>query len=287
MKVRKVVIPAAGFGTRFLPATKTLPKEMLPIVDKPVIQFIVEEAVKSGIEQVVLVTSTQKKPLEDFFDSNVELEKLLEQTGKSAQLEMVRQVTNLAEVVYVRQKAPRGNGDAVLVARPAVGDEPFLMQWGDDILLGVPPVPKQLIDVAERYDAPVLAVRRVGREDWTKYGMVEVEPVDGPVSRALSIIEKPKVDESPSDLAQIGGMVLTPDIFDLLATTSPGPYGELFLADALFHLVKQRPVYTYEFTGRRYDAGNKLEFLKATVELALQDPELGPPFAQYLSSLNL
>jgi UTP--glucose-1-phosphate uridylyltransferase len=260
---------------------------MLPLVDKPVIQFIVEEAVSSGIEQVVLVTSAQKKPLEDFFDSNFELEALLERSGKTELLNIVRHTTRLAEVVYVRQKEPLGNGDAVLVARPAIGEEPFLMQWGDDILLGDPPIPKQLIEVAERYGAPVVAVRRVPREDWPKYGMVEVEPVEGPVSRALSIVEKPKVEGSPSDLAQIGGMVLTPDIFDLLETTPPGPHGELFLADALFHLMAQRPVYAYEFTGRRYDAGNKLDYLRATVELALADSKLGPEFRAYLRELDL
>ena len=287
MKVRKAVIPAAGFGTRFLPVTKTVPKEMLPIVDKPVIQFIVEEAVASGIEQIVLVTSASKKPLEDFFDRNFELEVTLERTGKLDLLEEVRRTSHLAEVVYVRQQEQLGNGHAVLVAKHAVGDEPFLMQWGDDILFGDPPVARQLINAAEHYNAPVIAVRRVARKDFAKYGMVKVEPVDGRVSRALSIVEKPEPAASPSDLAQLGGVVLTPDIFEILEHTPAGPLGEIFLADAMDRLMAERPVYAYEFTGTRYDAGNKLDYLRATVELALADPRLGTDFRKYLQGLDL
>lgn len=287
MRIRKAVIPAAGFGTRFLPVTKTVPKEMLPIVDKPVIQFVVEEAVASGIEEVILVTSPNKKALEDFFDRNFELEYTLEKTGKSALLREVVYTAEMANVAYVRQKQPLGNGHAVLTARHAVGDEPFVVLWGDDILLGRPPVARQLMDVAEEYEGPVVGVRRVPESDFEKYGMLDVEPLDGRVSRAKSVVEKPPRNESPSDLAQIGGFVLTPEIFDILGETSAGPSGEIYLADALVRLMEQRTVYAYEFEGTRYDAGNKLDFLRATVEMALQDPALGPEFGSYLQSLDV
>jgi UTP--glucose-1-phosphate uridylyltransferase len=286
MKVRKAVIPAAGYGTRLLPATKTIPKEMLPIVNKPVIQYIVEQAVASGIEEVVLVTSDNKGPLENFFDRSFELEHTLESTGKLKLLEEVVRVATLAPVAYVRQMEQLGNGHAVLVARHVVGEEPFAVLWGDDILLGDPPVARQLIEVAERYDAPVVGVRRVPAEDIEKYGILEVESVDGRVSRALSVVEKPRREEAPSDLAQIGGFVLTPDVFDILEDTKTGTGGEIYLADALVKLMKQRPVYAYEFTGTRYDAGNKLGYLQAIVELALEDPEIGEQFAAYLGQLS-
>jgi UTP--glucose-1-phosphate uridylyltransferase len=259
---------------------------MLPIVDKPVIQFVVEEAVASGIEEVILVTSPNKKPLEDFFDRNFELEHTLERTGKTSLLQEVVRIAEMANVAYVRQKQPLGNGHAVLVARHVVGDEPFVVLWGDDILLGRPPVARQLMEVAQKYDGPVVGVRRVPESDYEKYGMLDVEPIEGPVSRAKSVIEKPPRDQSPSDLAQIGGFVLTPDIFDILAATHVGTSGEIYLADALVELMRRRPVYAYEFQGERYDAGNKLDFLRATVELALADPSLGPAFRQYLDSLN-
>lgn len=292
MKVRKAVIPVAGFGTRFLPVTKTVPKGMLPIVDKPVIQYVVEEAVASGITQIVLVTSSNSKPLEDYFDTNFDLESTLERTGKTALLQEMRRIKNLAEVIYVRQKEPLGNGHAVLAARPVIGDEPFAILWGDDVLLGKPPVTKQLIAVAERLNGPVVGVRRITANDFEKYGMLEVEPLpgeptNGPTTRALSVIEKPKHGESPSDLAQIGGFVLTPDIFEFLAARRVGPSGEIYLADALLELMQARDVYAHEFTGTRYDCGNKLDFLRATVELALEHPELGASFRAYLESLEL
>lgn len=287
MRVRKAVIPAAGFGTRFLPVTKTVPKEMLPIVDKPVIQYIVEEAVRSGIEEVILVTSSSKKALEDFFDTNFELEANLEATGKTALLEKVRHVTDMANITYVRQKHPLGNGHAVLAAKHAVGDEPFVVLWGDDILLGEPPVAKQLIDVAVRFGGPVVGVRQVAADAIEKYGILAVEPVEGAVSRALSVVEKPKRADAPSDLAQIGGFVLTPDIFDVLVNTTEGTGGEVYLAEALNVLMRQRTVYAFQFEGTRYDAGNKLDFLRATIDLALRDPELGTGLRAYLSGLNL
>lgn len=287
MKVRKAVIPAAGLGTRFLPFTKTVPKEMLPIVDKPVIQYIVEEAVASGIDQIILVSSSHKKALEDFFDTNYELEEALRNTGKMKLLERVRHTSSLANFAYVRQKQPLGNGHAVLVAKHLVGDEPFAVLWGDDILMGNPPVVKQLIDIAEKYGGPVIGVRKVGPEDFEKYGMLEVEEIGEGVSRAVSVVEKPKRSESPSDLAQIGGFVLTPDIFEIIENTREGTGGEIYLADALVQLMRQRAVYAYEFTGTRYDAGNKLDYLRATIEMALQDPELAGDFRSYLRQLDV
>lgn len=257
------------------------------MIGKPVVQYIVEEASASGIEEVILVTSGHKKPLEDFFDRNYELEETLQQSGKTALLDLVRRTNDLAEIVYVRQKEQLGNGHAVLVAKNAVGDEPFAVLWGDDILLNDPPVTRQLIEVADRYDGPVVGVMRVPPDDYEKYGMLEVEPIEGRVGRALSVIEKPRRDESPSDLAQIGGFVLTPDVFEILENTVVGPSGEIYLADALVKLMQQRRVYSYEFEGRRYDMGNKLDFLKAEVELALADDELGAPFRSYLRQLGI
>jgi len=287
MKVRKAVIPVAGFGTRFLPATKTIPKGIIPVVDKPIILYIVESAVASGIKHITLVTSANCKPIEDLFDHNFELEERLRETGKLALLEQVQHLTTLAQFTYVRQIEPLGNGHAVLMARDIVGDEPFLMLWGDDILLGDPPVPRQLIDVAERLEAPVLAVRRVPPEQFDKYGMLAVDPMQNGIGKARSIVEKPSREESPSDLAQIGGCILTPDIFELLEETKEGTGGEIYLADALVRLMGQRDVYAYEFQGRRYDAGDKLDFLRATVELALADPALSVRFGEYLRHLRV
>ncbi|PZS05636.1 MAG: UTP--glucose-1-phosphate uridylyltransferase [Chloroflexi bacterium] len=287
MRVRKAVIPAAGFGTRFLPVTKSMPKEMLPVAARPVIQYVVESVVASGIDQIILVTGSNKKAVEDFFDTNFELEWMLEKTGKQELLDEVRRVRDMAEIVYVRQKQPLGNGHAVLVAQHVVGDEPFLLLWGDDILLGDPPVPKQLLQVAARLESPVIGARRVRPQDFEKYGMLEVVPVEDRVSRALSVVEKPRRSDAPSDLAQIGGFVLTPDIFGVLARLDVGPSGEIYLADALVHLMEQRPVYAYEFTGRRYDAGNKFDYLRANIELALEDADIGPQLSEYLRDLDV
>jgi UTP--glucose-1-phosphate uridylyltransferase len=287
LDVRKAVIPAAGFGTRLLPLTKTVPKEMMPLAGKPVIQYIVEGAVASGIDDIILVTSPNKKALEDYFDTNFELEHQLEQTGKIKLLEDLHRLRDMANMAFVRQKQPLGNGHAVLAARHVVGNEAFAVLWGDDILIGDPPVLGQLIDVARKYDGPVVGVRRVPPEDFEKYGMLEVEPIEGRVSRALSVVEKPKREESPSDLAQIGGFVLTPDVFDILEHSHAGPSGEIYLADALVKLMQQRTVYAYEFEGTRYDAGNHLDFLKASVELALADPHLGQPFREFLANLPI
>jgi UTP--glucose-1-phosphate uridylyltransferase len=259
---------------------------MLPLAGKPVMQYIVEGAVASGIEEIIFVTSPNKKALEDYFDTNFELEHQLESTGKSSLVEQLRAVRDMAAFTYVRQKEPLGNGHAVLAARHAVGDEAFAVLWGDDILVGEPPVLQQLIEVAETREAPVVGVRQVPETDFEKYGMLEVEPIEGRLSRALSVIEKPPRAGSPSDLAQIGGFVLTPDIFDILASAEVGPSGEIFLADALIELMRRRTVYAYAFDGTRYDAGNHLDFLKASFELALADPALGPSFREYLASIG-
>jgi UTP--glucose-1-phosphate uridylyltransferase len=289
MDIRKAVIPAAGFGTRFLPVTKSMPKEMLPVNGKPVIQYVVESAVASGISQIILVTGSNKKSVEDFFDSNFELEYQLEKTGKVDLLKQIRAITDMAEVVYVRQKQQLGNGHAVLAARSVVGDEPFVVLWGDDILLGDPPVPQQLIEIANYCTAPVVGARRVADEDIEKYGILQVEPASGPagLTRAISVVEKPSRDQAPSNLAQIGGFVLTPDVFDILERLQVGPSGEIYLADALVELMRARPVYAYEFSGLRYDAGNKFEYLRANIEMALLDEELGPAVRSYLSQLDL
>jgi len=285
MKVRKAVIPVAGLGTRFLPATKVMPKEMLPVVDKPVIQYVVEEAVASGIEQVILVTSQPKKVLEDHFDYSYELEQRLAAAGKTTQRDEVRHIAELADFIYVRQKEPLGNGHAVLCARNVVGDEPFAMLWGDDLVDSDPPCLRQLLDVYERFDAPVAAVMRIERNEAEKYGVIAGEPLEDRIWRMHDIIEKPKPEEMPSNLGQVKEYVLTPDVFEHLERTQRGKGGEIWLADALRTLAAVRPMYALEFQGRRYDVGNKLEYLHANVELALKRPDLGPPFAAYLKDL--
>lgn len=286
MKVRKAVIPAAGLGTRFLPASKAVPKEMMPVVDKPVIQYIVEQAVASGIQDIVIVTGHGKQAIENHFDTSFELEYHLAQDGKLEMLEQVRQITELANIIYVRQKDPLGNGHAVLVAEPAVGDEPFAVLWGDDIVLGDPPVTRQMIEAFERLGGPIISVQAVPPEEFPRYGMLEVEQVREREYRVHGVIEKPTIEESPSNLAQIGGFILTPDVFDILRDTREGTKGEIYLADALRTLVQERPVYAYEFCGRRYDAGNKLDYLRANVELALERVEFGSAFSDYLRELT-
>jgi UTP--glucose-1-phosphate uridylyltransferase len=284
-KVRKAVIPAAGLGSRLLPATKAVPKEMLPVVDKPVIQYIVEEAAASGIEEVVVVTGRGKQAIEDHFDRFFELEYRLKQSGKSAYLEAVVHAATLVHMVFVRQAEPLGNGHAVLCARQVIGDEPFAMMWGDDFVYtepGTEPCTAQLLRVYEQYGASVLAVMRVPREDWHKYGMVGAEPVGERAFRVHSIVEKPRAEDSPSDLAQVKGCILTPEIFDLLAETPRGKGQEIWLMDAIQSLLAIQPVYAYAFEGRRFDTGNALEFLKANVELSLARPELAGPLQEYL-----
>ncbi len=282
-RVRKAVIPAAGLGTRFLPASKAVPKEMLPIVDKPVIQYIVESAVASGIEEVVIITASSKRAIEDHFDRLFELEYRLEASGKHDLLEEARRPAEMARFVMVRQGSPLGNGHAVLLAKEVVGDEPFAMLWGDDIVVGTPPFVQQLVEAHERTGGSVVGVMAVPPEEAVKYGVVEVaERLDDRLVRCSRIVEKPPLDQIPSNLAAVAGYVLTPDIFEYLEQTGVGQGGEIWLADGVQKIAAKGNLYALEFSGRRYDAGNKLEYLQATVDLALDRPDLGPALRTYL-----
>ena len=291
-RVRKAIFPAAGLGTRFLPATKAQPKEMLPLVDKPIIQYGVEEAVASGIDNIILVTGRGKNAIEDHFDVSVELESFLEARGKRAQLAEIRKISNLINFAYVRQGEALGLGHAVLVARELVGDEPFAVILADDVIDAEPPAMKQLMDVFERVGGPVLAVERVPHEDISNYGVIAVDEDEnatlGPgIYRVRDLVEKPPRDEAPSALAIIGRYVLTPDIFPALAATKSDRTGEIQLTNGLRELLKSRPIYACEVRGVRHDTGNKLGFLKAVVYFALKRPDLADPFALYLASLDL
>ncbi len=287
--IRKAVFPAAGLGTRVLPATKAQPKEMLVVVDKPVIQYGVEEAVQSGVSNIVIVTGRGKNAIEDHFDVNVELESFLEQRGKTAQLEEIRRITSLIQVSYVRQGEPLGLGHAVLVTKALVGDEPFAVILGDDVIDANPPALRQMIDVYERLDGPVLAVERVRAEDVSSYGVVAVDETASlgrGVHRITDLVEKPRVEDAPSNLAIIGRYVLTPDIFPALEAISADRTGEIQLTNGLRKLLQKRPIYAVEIDGVRHDTGNKLGFLKALVYFALKRPELAGPFREYLDSLR-
>jgi UTP--glucose-1-phosphate uridylyltransferase len=286
-KVRKAVFPAAGLGTRFLPATKASPKEMLPLVDKPLIQYVVEEAVASGIESVIIVTGRGKAAIEDHFDVSFELEKLLEERGKQAELKAMRAISEMGRVSYVRQQEALGLGHAVLQARDLVGDEPFAVMLSDDIIDSETPALRQLLDVYEKYDAPVVAVFQVAGEAISRFGVIDGEEVEEGVYKIKDMVEKPPFAEAPSDLAIIGRYVLTPDIFEEIEKTRPGAIGEIQITDAMRSLMKKRPFYAVRFKGTRYDAGDKLGFLIATVELALKHEELAPEFREYLKSLKL
>lgn len=286
-KVRKAVFPAAGLGTRFLPATKASPKEMLPLVDKPLIQYVVEEAVASGIESVIIVTGRNKAPMEDHFDISFELEKLLEERGKLDLLKEMRAISEMARVSYVRQGEALGLGHAVLQARDLVGDEPFAVILSDDIIDSETPGLKQLLDVYEKYDAPVVGTMQVAGEAISRFGAIDVDEVEDGVYKIKDMVEKPNFSEAPSDLAIIGRYVLTPDIFDEIEKTAPGAIGEIQITDAMRSLLKKRPFYAVRFKGTRHDAGDKLGFLIATVEFALQRADLAPEFRKYLKSLKL
>lgn len=286
-KVRKAVFPAAGLGTRFLPATKASPKEMLPLVDKPLIQYVVEEAVASGVESIIIVTGRGKAAIEDHFDVSFELEKLLEERGKEAELKAMRAISDIARVSYVRQREALGLGHAVLQARDLVGDEPFAVMLSDDIIDSETPALRQLLDVYEKYDAPVVTVFQVAGEAISRFGVIDGEEVEEGVYKIKDMVEKPAFAEAPSDLAIIGRYVLTPDIFDEIDKTSPGAIGEIQITDAMRSLLKKRPFYAVRFKGTRYDAGDKLGFLIATVELALKHEELAPEFRKYLESMKL
>ena len=285
--IRKAVFPAAGLGTRFLPATKAQPKEMLPLVDKPIIQYGVEEAVASGIDNIILVTGRGKNAIEDHFDVSVELESFLEARGKKEQLEEIRKISNLINFSYVRQGEPLGLGHAVLTTKALVGDEPFAVILGDDVIDANPPAIRQMIDVFHEVDGPVLAIERVPRETVSSYGIIDAEEVGPGVYRIRDMVEKPPVNEAPSDLAIIGRYVLTPDIFPALETIGKDRTGEIQLTNGLRHLLKSRPVYGCRIDGVRHDTGNKLGFLKAVVYFALRRPDLAEQFRDYLRTVDL
>lgn len=284
--VRKAVFPAAGLGTRMLPATKAQPKEMLNVVDKPVIQYGVEEAVASGLTQVIMVTAARKGSIEDHFDSHPELERLLEEKGDTRTLAVVQRIASMAQVCYVRQQRPLGLGHAVLLTKGFVGDEPFGVFLPDDIFEGGDePCMRQLLRVYEQFQSPVIAVERVPHQDVSRYGILAVKEVQPRLYQVLDMVEKPKVDEAPSDLAIMGRYVLTPDVFGTLERTGRGAGGEIQLTDGLKALLQQRPIYAYEYSGRRFDCGTKLGYLLATVELALDRPDLGKDFRRILGDL--
>lgn len=286
MNVKKAIIPAAGLGTRFLPATKAQPKEMLPIVDKPTIQYIIEEAVASGIEEILIITGRNKRAIEDHFDKSVELELQLENTNKIKLLEMVRGISNMVNIHYIRQKEPKGLGHAISCARTFVGDEPFAVMLGDDVVDSKVPCLKQLINCYNEYKTSILGVQRVPKEDVCKYGIVNGIHIEDKVYKVKGLVEKPSINEAPSDVAILGRYIITPDIFDILENTPPGKGGEIQLTDALGTLIKNQAMYSYCFEGRRYDVGDKLGFLEATVEFALKRKNLKEPFLKYLKSLE-
>jgi UTP--glucose-1-phosphate uridylyltransferase len=286
-QIRKVVFPAAGLGTRFLPATKAQPKEMLPLVDKPIIQYGVEEAVSAGVNNVILVTGRGKNAIEDHFDVSVELESFLEQRGKSDQLAEIRKISNLINFAYVRQGEPLGLGHAVLVTRNLVGDEPFAVILADDVIDATPSALAQMLQVYQETDSPVLLVERVPKENVSSYGIIAYEPVRRGVYKVTDLVEKPPTSEAPSDLAIIGRYILTPDIFAALEATARDRTGEIQLTNGLRQLLASRPIYACEVDGVRHDTGNKNGYLRAVVYFALKRPDLAEPFREYLRSLNI
>jgi UTP--glucose-1-phosphate uridylyltransferase len=287
-KIRKAVFPAAGLGTRFLPATKAQPKEMLPLVDKPLIQYVIEEALHSGVENIIIITGRGKNAIEDHFDVSFELEKTLEERGKQDLLEIVREVSSMTNLAYVRQKQALGLGHAVLTAKALVGNEPFAVLLGDDIIDSDVPCLRQMIEIYERFDgAPVLAVQEVEGEAISRFGVIAGEEIEPDVFHISDMVEKPKPQDAPSNLAIIGRYLLPPEVFPLIEETAAGVGGEIQITDALRTLAKQRPFYGCRFKGKRHDAGDKLGFLQATVEFALKRPDLGADFREYLKSLKL
>ncbi|MBV9159218.1 MAG: UTP--glucose-1-phosphate uridylyltransferase [Candidatus Kaiserbacteria bacterium] len=287
-KIRKAIIPAAGFGTRFLPATKAMPKEMLPVVDKPIIQYVVEECVASGIEDIVIVTGWHKRSIEDHFDYPYELEKRLLEAGKDKQAEEVRRIAEMANFIYVRQKGPYGNGTPVLNARDVIGSEPFAILWGDEFIYSNPPRLKQMIDVWEKYGVPNVSAVRIPEQNLGKYGIADVSDVAAGIFKVNRIVEKPKPGEAPSDLAAHGAWIMPPRLFELLAEIQPGKDNEIWLQDAITALAKEQDVYAVEIqNGKYYDTGNKLEYLKTVVEFGLKHEELNGDFRNFLKGLSL
>ena len=290
-KIRKVVIPAAGFGTRFLPQTKAMPKEMLPIVDKPVIQYVVEEAVASGVRNIVIVTGALKRAIEDHFDSpNAELIKNLQNGKKEELIDEIKEISELASFIYIRQKGPYGNGTPVLSAEPVIDNETFAVMWGDEFIYSNPPRLAQMIKVYEKYGGAVIsAVRIAKREDLYRYGIAKVKNVEKNIYKIEEIVEKPKIDEAPSDLATHGAYILPPDIFELLRKQEVAKDGEIYLSKAIDDLIKQGyPVYACEIeNGKYYDTGNKLEYMKTVVEMGLQHKDINGEFRQFLKDLKL
>lgn len=285
MKVRKAIIPAAGLGTRFLPATKAQPKEMLPIVDKPTIQFIIEEAIASGIESILIITGRGKRAIEDHFDRSLELEEELKRKGKEDLLTQVRQIANLVDIHYIRQKEAKGLGHAIYCAKAFIGDEPFAVLLGDDIVDAQTPCLKQMIEVYEEYRTSILGVQHVSYDDVSKYGIVSGKQVDERIFKVKTLVEKPEKESAPSNLAILGRYIITPRIFDFLANAKPGKNGEIQLTDSLCDLARVEPMYAYDFIGKRYDVGNKLGFLEATIEYALKRDDLKKEFSAYLKKV--
>ena len=284
-KIRKAVIPAAGLGTRFLPATKAQPKEMLPIVDKPTIQYIIEESVKSGIEEILIVTGRNKKCIEDHFDKSIELELELEKSNKTELLKVVRDISNLVDIYFIRQKEPKGLGHAIKCAKTFVNNEPFAVLLGDDIVYNdEKPCLKQLIDCYNEYHTSILGVQDVAMENVDKYGIVDGMVIENEVCRVKGLVEKPSVDDAPSNLAILGRYIITPRIFDILENTPPGKGGEIQLTDALLMLLEEEPIYAYKFDGKRYDVGDKFGYIQANIEYALRKPELRNQVIEYLES---
>ncbi len=287
-KITKALIPAAGFGTRFLPQTKAMPKEMLPLVDKPVIQYVVEEAVASGIETVIIVTGANKRAIEDHFDEPSEdLVQTLINGNKTAALEQINKISSMADFVYVRQKGPYGNGIPVLAGEPIIENEPFAVLWGDEFILSEPPRLKQMMEVYEKYGGVVISGVRLPRNELKSYGIADIEPVEGNLFRIKQIVEKPEPGEEPSDLATHGAYILPPEIFDALKRIKPGKSGEIWLVDAI-NLLKEEgvPIFALEIpNGKYYDTGNKLAYLKSVVDLASKHPEVGQEFEAYLRDL--
>lgn len=284
--VKKAIIPAAGLGTRFLPATKAQPKEMLPIVDKPTLQYIVEEAVEAGITEILIVTGRNKKSIEDHFDKSVELELELERKGDAELLSMVRGISEMINIHYIRQKEPRGLGDAIYCARSFIGDEPFAVMLGDDVVDAKTPCIRQLIDAYEEYQTTILGVQRVAREETNKYGIISGKLIEDRIYKVKDMVEKPEPEEAPSEIAVLGRYIITPQIFEILRHLKPGKKGEIQLTDGLRELCGKQAMYAYAFEGRRYDVGDKLGFLEATIDFALKRPQLREDLLAYLQKIT-